>query len=69
MISLSLFDYADRTSSMKWNKIIDKIDYTLSIIFIVEAWIKIFAMGFIIHKFSYLRQGWNVIDFVIAISG
>ena len=69
MISLSLFDYTDRTSTKQWNRILDKIDFTLSVIFIFEAAMKIFAMGFIIHKFSYLKQGWNVIDFLIAISG
>lgn len=47
----------------------DQLDAILSIIFVVEAFIKIIAMGFIIHRYSYLRQGWNVIDFVIAISG
>jgi hypothetical protein len=26
-------------------------------------------MGFIIHRKSYLREGWNIIDFIIAVSG
>jgi hypothetical protein len=26
-------------------------------------------MGFVLHRRSYLRDGWNVIDFLIAISG
>ena len=50
-----------------WNKILDKIDLVFSIIFIVEATIKIIGMGFIIHKKSYLRSAWNWIDFLIVL--
>jgi hypothetical protein len=68
-LCLSIYDYKDRNSLSNWNKVLDELDAILSIIFIVEAIIKIIAMGFIIHRYSYLRQGWNVIDFIIAISG
>jgi hypothetical protein len=68
-ISLSAYDYRDRDSLTKRNKNIDLIDSVLSVIFAVEAILKIFGMGFIIHKYSYMRQGWNIMDFIIAISG
>ncbi|KAL6039294.1 hypothetical protein STEG23_011207, partial [Scotinomys teguina] len=38
-------------------------------IFCFEAGIKIVALGFIFHKGSYLRNGWNVMDFIVVLSG
>ncbi|XP_056873987.1 LOW QUALITY PROTEIN: voltage-dependent N-type calcium channel subunit alpha-1B [Takifugu flavidus] len=38
-------------------------------IFCFEAAIKIIALGFAFHKGSYLRNGWNVMDFVVVLSG
>lgn len=37
--------------------------------FTIEMIIKIIAYGFFMHKGSYLRDSWNVIDFVIVIMG
>ncbi|MEJ1286218.1 hypothetical protein NN561_017223 [Cricetulus griseus] len=38
-------------------------------IFCFEAGIKIVALGFAFHKGSYLRNGWNVMDFVVVLTG
>ncbi|XP_039631746.1 calcium channel, voltage-dependent, N type, alpha 1B subunit, a [Polypterus senegalus] len=38
-------------------------------IFCFEAGIKITALGFVFHKGSYLRNGWNVMDFVVVLTG
>uniref|UniRef100_A0A8B9YW64 Voltage-dependent N-type calcium channel subunit alpha n=1 Tax=Bos mutus grunniens TaxID=30521 RepID=A0A8B9YW64_BOSMU len=38
-------------------------------IFCFEAGIKIIALGFVLHKGSYLRNGWNVMDFVVVLTG
>ncbi|XP_035234725.1 calcium channel, voltage-dependent, N type, alpha 1B subunit, a isoform X6 [Anguilla anguilla] len=38
-------------------------------IFCFEAGIKIIALGFTLHKGSYLRNGWNVMDFVVVLTG
>ncbi|XP_066510019.1 voltage-dependent N-type calcium channel subunit alpha-1B-like [Hoplias malabaricus] len=38
-------------------------------IFCFEAGIKIIALGFGFHKGSYLRNGWNVMDFVVVLTG
>uniref|UniRef100_A0A8C4HJW2 Voltage-dependent N-type calcium channel subunit alpha n=1 Tax=Dicentrarchus labrax TaxID=13489 RepID=A0A8C4HJW2_DICLA len=38
-------------------------------IFCFEAGIKIIALGFAAHKGSYLRNGWNVMDFVVVLTG
>ena len=37
-------------------------------IFIIEFLIKVIALGFIMHKNSYLRQGWNVLDFIVVLT-
>ncbi|XP_062413828.1 voltage-dependent R-type calcium channel subunit alpha-1E [Pungitius pungitius] len=38
-------------------------------IFCFEAAIKLLALGFVFHKGSYLRNGWNVMDFIVVLSG
>ena len=38
-------------------------------IFCFESGIKIIALGFVFHKGSYLRNGWNVMDFVVVLTG
>uniref|UniRef100_A0A4W3GRW8 Voltage-dependent R-type calcium channel subunit alpha n=1 Tax=Callorhinchus milii TaxID=7868 RepID=A0A4W3GRW8_CALMI len=38
-------------------------------IFCFEAGIKIIALGFVFHKGSYLRNGWNAMDFIVVLSG
>ncbi|XP_078604561.1 voltage-dependent calcium channel type A subunit alpha-1-like isoform X1 [Branchiostoma floridae x Branchiostoma japonicum] len=38
-------------------------------IFCVEAAVKIIALGFVLHKGSYLRNGWNIMDFVVVVTG
>ncbi|XP_034410842.1 voltage-dependent R-type calcium channel subunit alpha-1E-like [Cyclopterus lumpus] len=37
--------------------------------FCFEAGIKLVALGFVFHKGSYLRNGWNVMDFIVVLSG
>nr|XP_039249115.1 sodium channel protein type 4 subunit alpha B-like [Styela clava] len=38
-------------------------------IYTTEAVVKIVGRGFILHKFSYLRDPWNWLDFVVIVSG
>lgn len=68
-INISVFDYSDRESATLRNQVVDEIDRALTIIFILEACLKIFGMGFILHRYSYFRQSWNIIDFIIVVSG
>jgi hypothetical protein len=37
-------------------------------VFIIEAAIKVIAQGFISHKNSYLRNPWNILDFVVLLN-
>jgi Ion transport protein len=36
-------------------------------IFVTEATLKIIAIGFIMHKHSYLRDPWNILDFTVVL--
>lgn len=38
-------------------------------IFCVEASLKIVALGFVLHKNSYLRNIWNIMDFFVVVTG
>ena len=38
-------------------------------IFCVEMGLKIVALGFILHPKSYLRNIWNIMDFVVVVTG
>lgn len=38
-------------------------------IFCVEASLKIIALGFVLHKNSYLRNIWNIMDFFVVVTG
>ena len=68
-MTLALFDYSDRISETKWNQTLDKVGQAFTVIFTLEAVIKIISMGFVMGKKTYLRDGWNVIDFFVVLSG
>lgn len=44
------------------------MDAVLTGIFTVEMVIKIIALGFVLHRNAYLRNGWNVLDCVIVVT-
>lgn len=49
-------------------KVLDQIDLVFTSIFCFEAVLKIIALGFIINgRRSYLRDSWNVLDFLIVV--
>lgn len=66
---LSLYDYNDRDSKYVYNQVLDKMNIFFTAIFILEALMKIIAKGLILHKDSFLRNGWNIIDTAVVISG
>ena len=47
----------------------EKTEQYFLIIFTVEASLKILAMGLILHRGSYLRNMWNMMDFVVVVTG
>uniref|UniRef100_A0A3Q3INW4 Voltage-dependent L-type calcium channel subunit alpha n=1 Tax=Monopterus albus TaxID=43700 RepID=A0A3Q3INW4_MONAL len=51
------------------NHDLEQVEYIFLIIFTVEAFLKILAYGLVMHPSSYIRNGWNLLDFVIVIVG
>jgi hypothetical protein len=54
----------------EFQKVLDVIDSVMVALFLTEALLKIVVLGFIFNgETSYLRSGWNIIDFlVVAVS-
>ncbi|XP_057317031.1 sodium channel protein 60E-like isoform X2 [Hydractinia symbiolongicarpus] len=44
-------------------------EYIFAAIYTMEMIVKILAKGFILHKYSYLRNAWNWLDFIVVILG
>lgn len=47
----------------------EKSEMYFVIIYCIEAATKIMANGFVLHKDAYLRNGWNILDFVVVVVG
>ena len=43
-----------------------KMEYFFAACFFVELLLKVYSLGFVLHPGSYLRTGWNRLDFVIV---
>jgi hypothetical protein len=68
-ISLALFDYKDRSSLTFYNITVDRVNTVFTLVYATEAMLKIIAYGLFKHKTAYLREKWNIIDFVVAVIG
>lgn len=66
---MAAYDYADREGKYEWNRISDNSEKIFTVIFIIEFLIKIVAMGFVVHRNSYLRDPWNWLDFIVVCTG
>jgi len=49
--------------------VIDKINVAFTIVFLIEAIMRIIAHGLVVAPTSYLRNGWNLIDATVVIAG
>ena len=62
---LLILDAPDLTDKYQ-SKTISSLLFIISIIFIVECVIKIIVSGFFIGPKTYLKDNWNILDFVIV---
>ena len=62
---MALNDYKDKENLQKWNQNLNKLSNVFTWLFLAESILKILAQGIL----TYLRDAWNVIDFIIAVSG
>lgn len=42
--------------------------YVFTVLFIIEFILKVIAYGFVLEPYSYLRDAWNWLDFIVVIS-
>ena len=68
-ITLAVYDYSDRDNKSLRNQILEIAGLVFTCLFITECICKVSAMGFIMHKNAYLRDGWNVLDFIVVLAG
>uniref|UniRef100_A0A8C9T2E7 Calcium voltage-gated channel subunit alpha1 E n=1 Tax=Scleropages formosus TaxID=113540 RepID=A0A8C9T2E7_SCLFO len=68
-IVLALEQHLPEDDKTPMSKRLEKTEHYFVGIFCFEAGIKIVALGFVFHKGSYLRNGWNVMDFIVVVSG
>ena len=45
------------------------LDFIILLLYTIEMLIKVFGHGFMCTKGAYLRDGWNVLDFIILLGG
>uniref|UniRef100_A0A452S9T5 Voltage-dependent L-type calcium channel subunit alpha n=1 Tax=Ursus americanus TaxID=9643 RepID=A0A452S9T5_URSAM len=51
------------------NHNLEQVEYVFLVIFTVETVLKIVAYGLVLHPSAYIRNGWNLLDFVIVVVG
>eukprot|EP00051_Salpingoeca_urceolata_P017838 m.246032 g.246032 ORF g.246032 m.246032 type:complete len:1856 (-) comp19058_c0_seq4:42-5609(-) len=69
-IALAAFDpTVDDDESSARNDFLERVEYVFLAVFTLEAIIKTIAFGFVLDPGSYLRNWWNVLDFVIVVLG
>uniref|UniRef100_A0A8C2I1U2 Calcium channel, voltage-dependent, R type, alpha 1E subunit b n=1 Tax=Cyprinus carpio TaxID=7962 RepID=A0A8C2I1U2_CYPCA len=66
-IVLSLEQHLPGEDKTPMSKRLEKTEPYFIGIFCFEAGIKLVALGFVFHKGSYLRNGWNVMDFIVVL--
>ncbi|PIO53159.1 hypothetical protein TELCIR_25518, partial [Teladorsagia circumcincta] len=47
----------------------EQIEYLFIVVFTIECILKVVALGFICHPGAYLRNAWNILDFIIVVIG
>ena len=68
-IVIAIYDRTDRDSEMRYNQVLDNIQFGITIFFTLECILKIFAVGFFTAQNSYFRDLWNWVDFFTIILG
>uniref|UniRef100_A0A8C8A7V6 Voltage-dependent L-type calcium channel subunit alpha n=1 Tax=Oryzias sinensis TaxID=183150 RepID=A0A8C8A7V6_9TELE len=68
-VALAIYIPFPGDDSNSTNQELEKVEYAFLIIFTIETFMKIIAYGLVMHQNSYVRNGWNMLDFVIVIVG
>ncbi|XP_074098138.1 ca[2+]-channel protein alpha[[1]] subunit D isoform X5 [Cotesia typhae] len=68
-VALAVYTPYPCGDSNSTNMFLEKVEYVFLVIFTAECVMKIVAYGFALHQGSYLRNGWNILDFTIVVIG
>ncbi|XP_053326031.1 voltage-dependent L-type calcium channel subunit alpha-1D [Spea bombifrons] len=68
-VALAVYIPFPEDDSNSTNHNLEKVEYAFLIIFTIETFLKIMAYGLVMHPNAYVRNGWNLLDFVIVIVG
>lgn len=68
-IALAIFTPYPASDSNTTNSALEKVENVFMFVFTSECVMKIIAFGFMMHPGSYLRNGWNLLDFFIVVIG
>ncbi|XP_075690009.1 voltage-dependent L-type calcium channel subunit alpha-1D isoform X8 [Rhinoderma darwinii] len=68
-VALAVYIPFPEDDSNSTNHNLEKVEYAFLIIFTIETFLKIIAYGLVMHPNAYVRNGWNLLDFVIVIVG
>ncbi|XP_063720723.1 voltage-dependent calcium channel type A subunit alpha-1-like isoform X3 [Symsagittifera roscoffensis] len=68
-VVLALETHLPKDDKTPLAKKLEKTESVFLAIFCIEAVLKIIAQGLLLHPRSYLRNGWNILDFVVVVTG
>ncbi|XP_057218816.1 calcium channel, voltage-dependent, L type, alpha 1D subunit, a isoform X5 [Triplophysa rosa] len=68
-MALAVYIPFPEDDSNSTNHDLETVEYAFLVIFTIETFLKIIAYGLVMHQNAYVRNGWNMLDFVIVVIG
>lgn len=68
-VTIGFKDYSKETDDSSWNFYVVLMNFFFTLVFFLDTALKILVQGFIEHKNAYLKDGFNIIDFVLVFVG
>ncbi|XP_013782455.2 muscle calcium channel subunit alpha-1-like, partial [Limulus polyphemus] len=68
-VALAVYTPYPNSDSNQINQYLEKVEYVFLVIFTLECFMKIIAYGLLLHPGAYLRNAWNMLDFIIVVIG
>uniref|UniRef100_A0A8B9LJ98 Calcium channel, voltage-dependent, L type, alpha 1S subunit, b n=1 Tax=Astyanax mexicanus TaxID=7994 RepID=A0A8B9LJ98_ASTMX len=68
-VALAVFLPMPEEDTNYTNTTLESLEYIFLVIFTLECFLKIIAYGLLFHEGAYLRNCWNILDFVIVFMG
>ncbi|XP_034143293.1 calcium channel, voltage-dependent, L type, alpha 1D subunit, a isoform X4 [Esox lucius] len=68
-MALAVYIPFPEDDSNSTNHDLETVEHVFLVIFTIETFLKIIAYGLVAHQNAYVRNGWNMLDFVIVVVG